>query len=351
MTPDFPAMAAELDTSKMATFLRTFPEDLKRGFTIASARMDEWGSEEPTGLLCLGMGGSGAGGDHLAALAEQIGNIPVIALRHDVIPAWWTPQWLTIATSHSGSTSETLRAVRDVVNKGGPLIALASGGELLELASNEKNAIAIKVEGERPPRTAFGELFGALIAISSAIGAIHTIKKERIEEIVEWLKLEVDSHDLAKSENIPLSEMVQTIAAAPLALLAPHSLGPMARRLRAQLNENGGVFARESILSEAHHNEIVAWESSLEVARNHAVIVIDTEDIEGEMLRRIDWTINELIQSPCIWRLRCEGDDLLTQLLHGCVMSDWLSYGVALMRGKDPTDIGPITRLKAYLST
>ena len=46
----------------------------------------------------------------------------------------------------------------------------------------------------------------------------------------------------------------------------------------------------------------------------------------------------------------CEGESHLEALLYAVILMDWLSCAVALLRGKDPTAIGPIVGLKEFLS-
>ena len=57
--PDFEELLSELDHRDMAGFTRKFVEDLQASMSTNSglAAESDW-----NGVLCLGMGGSGAGG-------------------------------------------------------------------------------------------------------------------------------------------------------------------------------------------------------------------------------------------------------------------------------------------------
>jgi hypothetical protein len=45
-----------------------------------------------------------------------------------------------------------------------------------------------------------------------------------------------------------------------------------------------------------------------------------------------------------------DGNTLLESLLHLCIVMDWLSIALALLHGKDPAAIGPISALKDFLN-
>ena len=64
---------------------------------------------------------------------------------------------------------------------------------------------------------------------------------------------------------------------------------------------------------------------------------------------RLDWFLENISIEPT-WGLICEGESHLESLLYAVVLMDWLSCAVALLRGKDPTAIGPIVGLKQHLS-
>ncbi len=55
--PDFESLLSEFDLRDMAGFTRKFVEDLKSSFTV---ELDLEEETDWSGVLCLGMGGSGA---------------------------------------------------------------------------------------------------------------------------------------------------------------------------------------------------------------------------------------------------------------------------------------------------
>ena len=72
--PTLVDLAERFDNEGMVGFTRMFHDDLRNGFDAVNEERFPWLSELKqapwSGVLCLGMGGSAAGGDFLAYLAN-----------------------------------------------------------------------------------------------------------------------------------------------------------------------------------------------------------------------------------------------------------------------------------------
>ena len=83
--PTLVDLADRYDTEGMVGFTQAFHNDLKHGFEAVNAErypwLDDLRQAPWSGVLCLGMGGSAAGGDFLAALTANEGGCPVVVHR------------------------------------------------------------------------------------------------------------------------------------------------------------------------------------------------------------------------------------------------------------------------------
>ena len=73
-------LAAALDKQDMIKFTRSFVQDIRVGRESVNRELLPWLDELDTGwtgVLCLGMGGSAAGGDFLSVLCDESGAVPV----------------------------------------------------------------------------------------------------------------------------------------------------------------------------------------------------------------------------------------------------------------------------------
>ena len=347
MMVSFSQLAEELDASGMLGHLRNFPQDLARAWKAA----EEWDlsaieNQQFSGIICLGMGGSASGGDFLASLSDADGCLPFVAHRGYDLPTWVSERWLVLSTSYSGNTEETIDATEAAIGLGCSVVGMSSGGALQTLLENS-NQIWIELPGGQPPRSAFGHIFGAQVALSWKLGI--TSPPDDLDSMIERLVEAVEACDFTDSEGDDvIGEMAESILNRNVSVLATQSLAPTAYRAVCQLNENGGIFARGHVIPEMNHNEIVAWGEE-KAAENQSLLIFTWDGTHQRNEMRLDWYLDNITVEPT-WGLMCEGESHLEALLYAVILMDWLSCAVALLRGKDPTAIGPIVGLKEFLS-
>jgi glucose/mannose-6-phosphate isomerase len=122
----------------------------------------------------------------------------------------------------------------------------------------------------------------------------------------------------------------------------------VARRWRAQLNENAKLPAFFGDLPEAHHNEVVGWHHAGEALLG---IVLESADYEHErMVRRFDVTA-EVMKAAGLHALRVEsrGESATAQVMSLVLLGDLMSVYLAVLRGTDPTPVEEIEGLKTRL--
>ena len=343
----FSQLAEELDASGMLGHLRNFPQDLARAWKAA----EEWDlsaieNQQFSGVICLGMGGSASGGDFLASLSDADGCLPFVAHRGYDLPTWVSERWLVLSTSYSGNTEETIDATEAAIGLGCSVVGMSSGGALQTLLESS-NQIWIELPGGQPPRSAFGHIFGTQVALSWKLGI--TSPPDDLDSMIERLVEAVEACDFTDSEGDDvIGEMAESILNREVSVLATQSLAPTAYRAVCQLNENGGIFARGHVIPEMNHNEIVAWGEE-KAAENQSLLIFTWDGTHQRNEMRLDWYLDNITVEPT-WGLMCEGESHLEALLYAVILMDWLSCAVALLRGKDPTAIGPIVGLKEFLS-
>jgi len=347
-------LAEELDNEGMIGFVRNFVDDLAQGMAAVDEELQPWITDlahmQWSGVLCVGMGGSAAGGDFLSALADDAGELPIVSIRDYSVPNWWGPDWLVVATSYSGNTEETITFTNEIVNSGGTIVAVASGGLLAGLAELHEDIHLISLPSGQPPRSAFGHIFSRQLALMNILGIIPTC--EELDVMFDRLEGVLRTLDILDDEQGVIMKLAMELIDKQIAILTSSELHPAAIRMKNQLNENSARFARIGVIPEMNHNELVAWggigtDSDPSVA-NQAVLVLTHTALNDRVRQRLDWQIAHLLTDSA-WRLDGEGSGLLESLLHHCIIMDWLSIALALLHGKDPATIGPISSLKSYL--
>ena len=356
--PNMEDLALALDNEGMIGFTRAFVEDLRQGLAhatpehfpwIESLRQTKW-----TGVLCLGMGGSAAGGDFLSALATFQGSIPVQVQRDYTLPAWWNPSWLILATSHSGNTEETLEATETALKAGATTIAVSTGGVLAGLPELYPQCFLIPSIGGQPPRSAFGHIFSRQLGLLRHLGILPVPIEGADEAMLERLQRAMDDFDILNDLEGDIAQLAMCMIDRPIALLGPTEMTPVLNRYKNQLNENAARFARVGVVPEMNHNESVAWggvgDDKDESGIEHVLLLLTWSGMHTRVQRRMDWMIAHAA-TDYAWKIEGEGHTLLESMLHLCILTDWISLALSFLHGKDPASIGPISALKDHLES
>ena len=341
---EYNQLLKDLDRRDMAGFVRSFVNDLETALSTETGLVND---ADWSGVLCLGMGGSGAGGLFLSALSNESGGLPIVAWRDYGVPSWWGSDWLVFATSYSGNTEETLEGVRYVLENGGTVVGICSGGELEEIISSSEDSVCLKVPPGQMPRSAFGHIFGTQLAACWALGILPSSSEEEISSMLKRLRKSSEENDLSNKDGLA-ARLSRSLVGKEIGILAPSILGPAAYRFSCQLNENSAKFARSAEIPEMNHNEIIAWTSS--ESSEQALIVLTCDNLHSRTSARIDWLLEE-IDSSEKWDVHCEGHSFLESLLFAAHITDWVSIGLAVLTGEDPSDMPAIDSLKEHLST
>ena len=109
----------------------------------------------PRVVVMVGMGGSAAGADLLAACAAETIEVPVLVHRGYGLPATAGREALVIASSYSGDTAEVLSAVEVALARRVPAVVITSGGALGALAA-ERGLPRVMLPTGLMPRMAIG---------------------------------------------------------------------------------------------------------------------------------------------------------------------------------------------------
>ncbi len=298
-------------------------------------------STDVSEMLVCGMGGSGIAGDYLARLADGHGVRVAVHKGYGLPP--WTERCrpLVILSSYSGATEETLSAAEAVEGAGLPVVAIASGGPLLERAGAAGWA-SIRVQPGLQPRAAFGWLLGAAVRAADAAGLMSGASADLVEaaDVVDRL-LEDGGWSLA-------ADLAEGLEHRIVAVYGSTGLtAPVANRWKTQLNENAKTPAWWSVLPELDHNEIVGWSGPDHLGRNVAVVSLHDRDESETIARRFRLT-RQVTSTDVAWvgTVRAQGSSALARMLSLTLVGDMVSVELAARYGVDPMEVEAIDDLK-----
>ncbi len=301
----------------------------------------------PRKVFVCGMGGSAISGDLLAAANPNERPPQILVVRSYHLPPYVAKDDLVVAVSYSGNTEETLSCFFEAVDRGCRLMAIASGGKLLE-AARKHLVPSVTVPAGLPPRGALGYLFSATATLLDHAGAGGYHRDlEKLPGHLRRLAGDLQpSVPLAKNPAKALAAKLQ--GRTPIVYATPF-LAPVARRWQTQLNENAKVLAWHALLPEMDHNELVGWANDNRRGSFGVVFLRDARE-EPAMEARLRATVDLIGQGSVVGTFVATGENPMERLFHLLHLGDFVSVYLALLQGVDPTPVKVIDDLKGRLA-
>lgn len=303
--------------------------------------------EKIRSVVVAGLGGSAIGGDLIGNLFNEELAYPYSVSRNYNLPKFVNENSLVILSSYSGNTEETLSAAEEAKEKGAQIICVTTGGKLEKFASQyDYNLVKLKT-GYQPRYS----LYLNMLTVAKILNACGLISADDsfIKEIRELLYEKGKEY---AEENSPAYTIAESLVGfIPVIYSCDSKTNAVGIRLKGQFNENAKVHAFHNSFPELNHNEIIGWETQQENQFRTKVIFIEDESYHLQIQRRFNITA-ELIEksSTEIIALKSSLNDFKLRLLDIIFLGDWVSYYLAVLRGKDPSEIDFIHHLKNELA-
>jgi glucose/mannose-6-phosphate isomerase len=346
---DRPERLRANDPADMEGRIREFPEQCLVAWDAAGRlplpTLDEIGS-----VVIFAMGGSAIGGDLVRALTDGDAQRPITVVRDYTPPRWVGPGTLAIGVSYSGTTEETLSAMKAAIKAGATPLALGTGGPLAELVT-AAGGTHLPVTYPAKPRAAIAHLFVPLLRVLSRLGIVADRGGE-LTDAVPALQAARDAWgvDAPLAAN-PAKQLALDLHDRLPVFVAGGHLAPVATRWKAQVNENAEGWALAELLPEMNHNVVVGFSQPPAVTKLVEVVFLSSP-LVPERIRLRERATADLLDHAGIRHqaVTTEGRSPLADQLQLIHLGDWVSYYLAGLRGVDPSRMEPIDRLKAILA-
>ncbi len=307
-------------------FTRQLGEALKIG---QSLDLDRPGSDIRN-IVISGMGGSGIGANLVESLTFGRIPIPITVCKTYNIPQFVSPHTLFIACSYSGNTEETVASLQKALLKRAQVLAISSGGKLLEICK-EYNLYYIQLPaGSGSPRAMLAYNLIALLYVLYHTNLIGAAFIKETENAIEFL-------DRGEKGIQSEAEIIAKKLKGRLPVIYCDSrLYAMALRFQQQLNENAKQMAHVNTFPEMNHNELAGWQfpEALMQFLQPVFMYSDHDHERVEKRMEICRDIFEKKSNPII-DIIGEGASLLEQYFYLIHLTDWISYYLSKENGVD----------------
>jgi len=321
-------------------FTRQLSEALKIG---QSLDLDRPGSDIRN-IVIAGMGGSGIGANLVESLTFGRIPIPITVCKTYNIPQFVSPHTLFIACSYSGNTEETVAALQKALLKRAQVLAISSGGKLLDICK-EYNLYYIQLPaGSDSPRAM---LPFNLIALQYVLYHTNLIGAAFIKETENAIEFLNRGEKGIQSE----AELIAKKLKGKLPVIyCDNRLYAMALRFQQQLNENAKQMAHVNTFPEMNHNELAGWRFPEALLPMMQAIYMYSDHDHERVEKRME-ICRDLLEkkSNSIIDMIGEGASLLEQYYYLIHLTDWVSYYLAKENGVEPDATEPVGYVKAEL--
>ena len=225
----------EIDSKKMYEIYDIWPDIAKDAFETNYEKLD---IKDIDHIVFAGMGGSGSVGDTIGAILSKE-DIHVTNIKGYVLPKTVDSNTLIIATSVSGSTSETMEIIKLATKTSAKTIGFSSGGKMSDFCRNN-NVVYQNIPMVHSPRASFTSF---LFSILNILEPILPIRESDIYESIEALektKQNIFSGNLSQeNQSLKLSEFIKNL----ICVYYPAGLRASAIRFKNSLQENVKIHA------------------------------------------------------------------------------------------------------------
>ena len=293
-------------------------------------------------VLC-GMGGSAISGNVVADYCLKTSTKQIVTIMNTELPKWVNNRTLAIISSYSGNTLETLEIYKQTLDIGCERIVITSGGLLEKLAKKNNDALII-LPNNLHPRHSIGYMIGYIFGVIRATGCIG--KQDDIIKCIDSLREYRDI--LEDKENGPAIKLArQYIKDIPI-ICSYSDIQSIIFRWKTQFNENSKYVAFCTTASELYYSDVKWW--SQECNPNYTLTVVLGKDVPklydeimGKLLTYLDR--NEIKYSKVV----LNGDSNIDNMFRALMLGDYISMYMAEIQQIDPSEVPPITLLKAKL--
>ncbi len=322
----------------------------------------------PRAVVVAGMGGSGISGDVLAAVAGLGAPVPVVVHRSYDLPGWVGAADVVIGVSCSGTTEETLSAVKQAVSCGAMVAGVGGADSPLAELVGRSGGPYVSVPAGRMPRASLWSLSVPLLLAGRAL-SILSINESELAAAADRLDAIADSCRPSSDSFVnPAKQLALELAGSlPMVWGTSPLAGVAAYRCSGQLAENAKYPSISGVLPEANHNQVVAFDGPLAGGGDPGDFFADR--VEQEETNGLRLLLRDVEEHPKL-SARAEASAELARArgvgvseigtepgspverFAGLVgLVDFTSVYLGLAYGLDPTPIAAITNLKQQIAS
>jgi glucose/mannose-6-phosphate isomerase len=298
------------------------------------------------------MGGSTLGPHFIRSVFDV--SLPCQIVNDYELPSFVDENTLAVVSSYSGTTEETVSALKDAVAKKAKIIGIASGGTLID---NLRKAglpfyrFDTKYNPSGQPRMGLGYSIGGILGFLVQLGFTHFSNND-IEKALAVINQTSDLFDVkSNSERNPAKRFAENLVGRIPIIVAGTFLAGNAHIFANQINENAKTFSAYFLLSEMNHHLLEGILNPKSLGEKIKFVFLETPLYSKRIQARIDITKEVLSKAgiePLSYNIK--SGNKAGAAFESLVFSSWTSFYLSIAYGIDPSPIPNVDYFKEQLA-
>lgn len=304
-------------------------------------------------VVVAGMGGSSLGTHIIQSVFKDELRLPITIVPDYTMPAFVNERTLVVASSYSGTTEETIGAVKDARTKGAKITGITSGVPLAEILKEWHVPALVfptTFNPSKQPRLGLGySIFGQMILLSRC--GLLKLEQHHLDEVLAAIaQAHLESSVDKPAETNPAKLLAfEIIDRLPIITVAEHLEGT-AHVFANQLNESAKTYAEYRVIPELNHHLMEGLEFPSLNQTNLLFVTVHSNLYDKNNQTRMTLT-EEVIEQNHIacHALELKTTSKLAQAFELLVLGSYTSFYLAMLHGKNPSAIPWVDWFKAQL--
>ncbi len=344
-------LVQKLDRQNMLGSLREFPDQIEQAWQEARRTSVPASYRSVTHIVVAGLGGSAFPADITNDLFQSQLQVPLTIVQEYSLPKYVDRNTLVLASSYSGTTEETLSALREARRRGARCLILTSGGQLARLAKQWSIPAYVFTPTHNPsgqPRMGTGYMLFGMIGLFAAARLIR-VRNEDVDAVVRRIRQAAprwsESTPFAKNHAAQLAREMKTRV--PLIIGSEHFVHT-ALAFRNRLHENGKHYAEYFSIPALNHH---LMEGLAHPKQRLLAVLLRSERYSTRIQRRFEITKRVLARHgiPAV-NVQFRAGTQLEELGLHLAFSGYVSFWLAMEHGIDPSPIPWVDYFKQQLA-
>lgn len=344
---------AELDSKNALGSIEQLGSQVQQIWKDAQSLRFDDSYRQIRNVVVAGMGGSALGTHVIQTVFKDELGIPVLVVPDYELPSFVNQETLVIASSYSGTTEETLAAVKDAQRKGAKIAGITSGGQLAEfLRTHNYPAIVFETTYNpcNSPRMALGYAVFGQVALFAQAGLLKVteIEYQAVLETIAQAHLKMGA-DVPQDKNVAKLLAFEMHGRIPVVMVAEHLEG-VAHVFANQLNENAKTYSEYRVIPELNHHLMEGLQFPNANDNTLLFVSIHSDLYVPGNRRRVELTEQVLEKNKIEYRqYQLQGSTRLEQAFELLVLGSYTSFYLALLHQQNPTPNPWVDWFKAEL--